>query len=45
MPTAGRTPRTGEFKPLSVKRPINHSLSNITFFLVKEKGKTDNSEQ
>jgi hypothetical protein len=38
MAAAGRTPRTGKFKPLSVKRPVIHNAINIAFFLVKEKG-------
>jgi hypothetical protein len=38
MPAAGRTPRTGELKPLSVKRPFIHTIINIASFWVKEKG-------
>jgi hypothetical protein len=37
MPAAGRTPRTGKFKPLSVKRLIFHRKVSITGFIRKEK--------
>jgi hypothetical protein len=31
MPAAGRTPRTGKSEPVSVKRPISHSIINIVY--------------